>query len=121
MEDNNIVKIEIRDSEFYDFFRVPPEQVLAKTGYVFIIARKDSEPAAEEFLFVGSSFDLPRLLKSKQAKAFMELNKATHVLIFRVDPQDEMEMMKEEIIGKYPRILQDLKVKKASRVPDTFI
>jgi len=111
MEDNNIVKIEIRNGEFYDFFEFPPEHVLRNVGYVFIIAQKHPETMNHDFLYIGTSNDLPKLLKKKRVKTFFEVSHATHVLTFRVDPQDEMEIMKEEIIEKYPSIKQDFKVK----------
>jgi hypothetical protein len=116
MEDNNIVKIEIRNGEFYDFYQSPPECLLRCVGYVFIIARKHPETMIHDFLYIGSSNDLPRLLKNRQVKTFFERNQATHTLAFRVDPQDEMEMMKEEIIEKYPSIKQDLKIKRSSKI-----
>jgi len=116
MEDNSIVKIEIRSGEFYDFFEVPPEHVFRNVGYVFIISRKHPETMNHEFLYIGSSNDLPKLLKIKQVKTFIEVNRATHILTFRVDPLDEMEIMKEEIIDKYPMIKQDLKIRKAHKI-----
>ena len=93
-----------------------PENLLRYVGYVFIIARKHPETMNHDFLYIGTSNDLPRLLKNRQVKTFFERNQATHTLAFRVDPQDEMEMMKEEIIEKYPSIKQDFKVKKGNKV-----
>jgi len=111
MEEDNIVKIEIRNGEFYDFYQSPPENLLRCVGYVFIIARKHPETRNHDFLYIGTSCDLPRLLKNRQVKTFFERNQATHTLAFRVDPQDEMEMIKEEIIEKYPSIKQDLRLR----------
>jgi len=116
MEDNNIVKIEIRNGEFYDFYQSPPENLLRCVGYVFIIARKHPETMNHDFLYIGTSNDLPRLLKNRQVKTFFARNQATHTLAFRVDPLDEMEIMKEEIIEKYPSIKQDFKMKKGNKV-----
>ena len=70
-----------------------------------------------DFLYIGTSNDLPKQLNKKKLKTFFEVNKATHILTFRVDAPDEMEMMKEEIIEKYPSIKQDLKIKKDKNVP----
>ena len=117
MEDLNIVKIEIRTGEFYDFFECPPEQPLRDVGYVFIITRKYPGSMNHDFLFIGSSGNLPRLLKKREVVTFFEANKATHLLTFRVDAPDEMELMKEEIIEKYPSIRQDFMVKRSRKIP----
>ena len=117
MEDNNIVKIEIRNGEFYDFFEYPPEHIHRFEGYEFMIVRKHPDNMNHDFLYIGTSNDLPKQLNKKKLKTFFEVNKATHILTFRVDAPDEMEMMKEEIIEKYPSIKQDLKIKKDKNVP----
>ena len=116
MEDNNIVKIEIRNGEFYDFYESPPENLLRCVGYVFIITRKQPGTMIHDFLYIGASNDLPRLLKNRQVKTFVMRNQATHTLVFRVDAQDEMEMIKEEIIEKYPSIKQDLRLRRSNKV-----
>ena len=116
MEDNNIVKIEIRNGEFYDFFEVPLEQILRRSGYVFIISRKHSGTQNHDFLYIGTSVDLPVFLRRKQVKTFFEVNHATHVLTFRVDAPDEMELIKEEIFEKYPSITQELRIKRSNKV-----
>jgi hypothetical protein len=114
MEEENIVKIETRHGEYYDFYRVPPEPIRKNTGYVFIIARM--EPGTDhDLLCIGSSDDLPRLLKKKQVRTFLEQNRATHVLIFRADAHDDMEQTKEEILEKYPSLKQDFRVPRRKR------
>jgi hypothetical protein len=85
-------------------------------GYVFIITRKPPETMNHEFLCLGTSYDLPKLLKNRQVKTFFERNMATHTLAFRVDPKDEMEMIKEEILEKYPSLKQDFSLRKRKNV-----
>jgi hypothetical protein len=116
MENDNIVKIEIRTGEFYDFFESPPEPLRRGAGYMFLITRKFPGSMNHDFLYIGTSFDLPKLLKKKEVVSFFESNKATHLLIFRVDDPDEMLLMKEEITSKYPSVRQEMKPARRRKV-----
>jgi len=99
-----IVKLEGLNGEIYDFYESPPEPIHRFTGYVYIIGRECPQPSGYELLYIGTTDDLPKQLKKKKIKTFFEANQATHVLTFRVDDKEEMEMIKEEIIGKFPSI-----------------
>jgi hypothetical protein len=108
-EEYNIVKVEGRCGEIYDFFESPPEPIHRCTGYVYMIGRKGTEPTDYDLLYIGTTNDLPKQLKLKRLKNFFEANHATHVLTFRVDDKEEMEIIKDEITEKFPTIKDVLK------------
>lgn len=103
-DEYKIVKLEGRCGEIYDFFEYPPEPIHRSTGYVYIIGRKCPVTSNYDLLYIGTTEDLPKQLKTKKLKTFFETNQATHILTFRVDARDEMEMIKEEITEKFPTI-----------------
>ena len=116
METYNIVQIEIRNGEYYYFYEFPPDLLVRNAGYIFLIIRKYPGEMNHDFLFIGTSYDLPKFLKKKEVLSFFEVNKATHILTFRVDDEDEMAMMKEKLLEKYPSIKQELKPKRSKKV-----
>jgi hypothetical protein len=103
-DDFKIVKVEGRNGEIYDFFESPPEPIHRFTGYVYIIGRNGPDPAKYDLLYIGTSNDLPKQMKLKKFKTFIEANQATHILTFRADDKEEMELIKEEITEKIPSI-----------------
>jgi len=103
-DDFKIFKVEGRNGEIYDFFESPPEPIHRCTGYVYMLGRKVPDLPNYDLLYIGISEDLPKQLKLKKVKTFIEKNNATHVLTFRADDKEEMELIKEEITDKHPLI-----------------
>jgi hypothetical protein len=113
MGDNKEYKLEGYKGDIYSFspYPYPLEKVNRLISCVFIIASSNTNNQSFNLIYIGKSVNLSKDFKKVKVKKFCEKNKASHILIFEVDGNEEMEMIKQELMDSHPMMSDRLLLK----------